>query len=143
MENFRSFRALKVWLAFQQIGRSGYMEMISDDIELSKLLFKLANDHPELEAVTQSLSITTLRYVPSGYNTGDRKYLNTLNEKLLNELQKSGRVFLSNAVVNDKYCLRACIVNFRTTATDIVEIVRIIADEGKKIHSKLQAKGNN
>ncbi len=143
MENSRSFRALKVWLALQQIGRSGYMEMISDDIELSKLLFKLANDHPELEAVTQSLSITTLRYVPAGVNPDDQKYLNTLNESLLNELQKGGKVFLSNAVVKEKYCLRVCIVNFRTTATDIVEVVHIIADEAKRIHSKLQAEGKN
>jgi glutamate/tyrosine decarboxylase-like PLP-dependent enzyme len=58
LQNSRGFRALKVWIAFQQVGRSGYEKMIGDDIALSKLLFDLANDHPELEAITQSLSIT-------------------------------------------------------------------------------------
>ncbi|MFZ1369352.1 MAG: hypothetical protein WAR78_03165, partial [Ferruginibacter sp.] len=65
-------------------------------------------------------------------------YLNTLNEKLLNALQVGGEVFLSNAVVADKYCLRCCIVNFRTSRKDILEIVDIIVRQGRKIHESLQ-----
>jgi len=49
-------------------------------------------------------------------------------------------VFLSNAVVADKYCLRCCIVNFRTSRKDILEIVDIIVREGQKIHESLQRK---
>jgi len=33
-QNSRGFRALKVWLALRQVGRAGYKEMISDDIQL-------------------------------------------------------------------------------------------------------------
>jgi len=141
LQNSRNFRALKVWLALQQVGRSGYMQMIADDIRLSRLLFEKASNHPELEAVTQNLSITTLRYVPSDLGDSFKKreiYLNTLNEALLNELQQGGEVFLSNALVRDKYCLRGCIVNFRTTERDIEEIIQIIVREGRKLHHKLQ-----
>src|SRR6185437_1752702 len=35
-QNSRGFRALKVWLALQQIGREGYAEMIADDMRLSR-----------------------------------------------------------------------------------------------------------
>ena len=122
LQNSRGFRALKVWLTLQQVGRSGYIKMIDEDIQLSKLLFDLAKNHTELEAVTQNLSITTLRYVPSDYidESGKKNsYLNTLNEALLNELQQGGEVFLSNAIVMGKYCLRGCIVNFRTSEKDI------------------------
>lgn len=139
-QNSRGFRALKVWLSLQQAGRSGYIKMIGENIQLSKLLFDLANKHPELEAITQNLSITTLRYVPLNYNNDDEKaeqYLNTLNEVLLNELQQKGEVFLSNAVVMGKYCLRGCIVNFRTSKKDIEEIIEIIVRAGKKVHIKL------
>jgi aromatic-L-amino-acid decarboxylase len=143
-QNSRGFRALKVWLALQQVGRSGYEKMIGEDIQLSKLLFNLAKNHPELEAVTQSLSIATLRYVPVGdVQAGQNveSYLNKLNETLLNELQQGGEVFLSNAVVMEKYCLRACIVNFRTTEKDIAEIIEIIVREGRKIHKYLMKNG--
>lgn len=142
-QNSRGFRALKVWMALQQVGKKGYIEMIGDDIALSQLLFEEAKNHPELEAVTQNLSITTLRFVPLGFKQDEKKtetYLNTLNEKLLNELQQGGEVFLSNAVVTNKYCLRCCIVNFRTSRKDILETVDIIVRKGRKIHETLQVK---
>ena len=142
-QNSRGFRALKVWLTLQQAGRNGYIKMINEDIQLSKLLFDKAKNHPELEAITQNLSITTLRYVPPGHTqTIENKeaYLNRLNEALLNELQSGGEVFLSNAMVMEKYCLRGCIVNFRTSEKDIEEIIEIIVREGKKMHQKLREK---
>ena len=140
-QNSRGFRALKVWMALQQIGRSGYIKMIKEDIALSEMFFEEAVKHPELEAITQNLSITTLRYVPSNYpqDPKDKEtYLNTLNERLLNKLQKGGDVFLSNALVGEKYCLRGCIVNFRTSEADIREIIEIIVREGRNMHKKLQ-----
>ncbi|MCP4310406.1 MAG: aspartate aminotransferase family protein [Bacteroidetes bacterium] len=140
LQNSRGFRALKVWLTLQQVGRSGYAKMINEDIVLSVLFFDLARSHTELEAVSQNLSITTLRYVPID-SLPDQKtretYLNTLNEALLDELQKAGEVFLSNAIVEEKYCLRACIVNFRTSEKDIEEIIEIIVREGRKKHQLL------
>jgi aromatic-L-amino-acid decarboxylase len=129
-QNSRGFRALKVWMVLQQAGRLGYIEMIAADIKLAKLLFRLASEHAELQAITQNLSITTLRYCPPEYPESD---LNRLNELLLNDLQLGGEVFLSNAVVGDKYCLRACIVNFRTSEKDIEEIIEIIARSGRKM----------
>jgi aromatic-L-amino-acid decarboxylase len=64
---------------------------------------------------------------------GQENYLNTLNEKLLNRLQEGGEVFLSNAVIGGKYCLRACIVNYRTSEKDILETIDIIVREGRKL----------
>lgn len=142
-QNSRGFRALKVWMSLQHVGKSGYIKMLNEDIELSKLLFQEAENHLELEAVTQNLSITTFRYVPANDVQEvkmDETYLNTLNETLLNALQKEGEVFLSNAVVAGKFCLRACIVNFRTSRKDIQEMVKIIVRKGKKVHEALQRK---
>jgi aromatic-L-amino-acid decarboxylase len=129
-QNSRGFRALKVWMVLQQAGRQGYMEMITTDIRLAGLLFRLASEHAELQAITHNLSITTLRYCPPGYPEVN---LNKLNELLLNDLQRNGEVFLSNAVIGEKYCLRACIVNFRTSEKDIEDIVEIIVRSGQKV----------
>ena len=140
LQNSRGFRALKVWIALQQVGRSGYEKLISEDIELSEMLFNLAKKHPELEAVSQNLSIATFRFIPEGYEEKCEKretYLNTLNENLVNALQNGGELFLSNAIVSKKYCLRTCIVNFRTTKKDIEECIEIIVKEGRKIHTSV------
>lgn len=139
-QNSRGFRALKVWMTLQQVGRNGYIEMINEDIQLARRLFELAKEHPELKAVTHHLSITNLRYIPlndSKNDTFEEAYLNHVNETLLNELQIGGEVFLSNAIVAEKYCLRGCIVNFRTSAIDIEEIIEIIVRKGREIHAKL------
>jgi aromatic-L-amino-acid decarboxylase len=132
-QNSRGFRALKVWMLLQQAGREGYIEMIATNIKLARLLFQLAAQHPELQAVSHNLSITTLRYCPSGYPEAE---LNPLNELLLNDLQRNGEVFLSNAIIGDKYCLRACIVNFRTSETDIEEVIDIIVRSGRRLNQK-------
>ena len=142
MQNSRGFRALKVWLTLQQVGRNGYQKLISEDIELSEILFDLAKKHPELKAVSQNLSITTFRYIPLNCKE-NKEYLNKLNEELLNKLQTSGELFLSNAIVNEMYCLRACVVNFRTTEKDIKEIIEIIIGEGRKTHSELRERKLN
>jgi len=136
LQNSRGFRALKVWLTLQQVGRSGYEKMINEDIELSKYLFELAEKHPELEAISNNLSITTFRYIPLDCKKGD-DYPNKLNEEILNELQTGGELFLSNAIVNKMYCLRACFVNFRTSQKDIREIIEIIIRVGRKTELKL------
>jgi aromatic-L-amino-acid/L-tryptophan decarboxylase len=142
MQNSRGFRALKVWLALRQAGRSGYTRMISDDIHLAQALYQRVSDHPEFEPFTQELSITTFRYVPQGLNMSgsDRdEFLNELNTKLLDCLQAEGEVFVSNAVIHGAYVLRACIVNFRTTMADIDAIPGIIASTGKQIDAQLRA----
>ncbi|WP_341224742.1 aspartate aminotransferase family protein [uncultured Arcticibacterium sp.] len=136
LQNSRGFRALKVWMTLQQMGLSGYQKLIGEDIQLSKMLFDLANKENEIEAVSQNLSITTFRYTPSD-NSQNEEYLNKLNEEILNQLQAGGELFLSNALVKEKYCLRACIVNFRTSEKDIKEIIEIVLKEGKIAHLKL------
>jgi len=145
-QNSRGFRALKVWLALQQAGAAGYREMIQDDIILARYLYDLAMAHPELEAITNDLSITTLRYVPrelraSRGSDATEDYLNRLNQNLLEAIEKSGQAFASNAVIAGKYALRFCIVNFRATTADIEAMPLLIAQLGKKVHEELQSAG--
>jgi aromatic-L-amino-acid/L-tryptophan decarboxylase len=135
-QNSRGFRALKVWLALRHAGAAGYRQMISDDIQLSRDMAAAVERHPELELITQGLSITTFRYVPSDLrpSLGDAAielYLNALNEDLLDRLQRGGEVFVSNAVISGRYALRACIVNFHTTADDVAAVPEIVVRWGR------------
>ncbi len=133
-QNSRGFRALKVWLALRQVGRQGYAEMIAEDIRLSRALFGLVDAHPELEAVTQGLSITTFRYVPAGFDLQDDEatdLLNRLNQQVLDALLASGRAYVSNAMVDGRFVLRSCIVNFRTTEADLRELVVAVVEIGR------------
>jgi glutamate/tyrosine decarboxylase-like PLP-dependent enzyme len=140
-QNSRAFRALKVWLALQQVGRQGYQQMIAEDIRLAEALYHLAEAHVELEAGTHSLSITTFRYVPQDLKVGDETteaYLNILNKALVEQFHCSPDAFLSNAIVHDKYLLRMCIVNFRTSIEDMAALPDIVAAAGRQLDKKLR-----
>jgi len=117
--------------------------MIQDDITLARYLYDLAVGHPELEAMTHHLSITTMRYVPQGLRREHgseeiENYLNELNRRLLEAIEKSGEAFMSNAVIDGKYALRFCIVNFRTSAADIEAIPQLVARFGRQVHGELR-----
>jgi glutamate/tyrosine decarboxylase-like PLP-dependent enzyme len=136
-QNSRGFRALKVWLALRQVGRAGYLKMIGDDMLLARHLHQLVSRHPEFEAVSQSLSITTFRYVPPdlrphvGFEPVE-SYLNELNQSVLTAVEKCGEAFLSNALVGGRFVLRACVVNFHTALGDIEALPPLLSRLGRE-----------
>jgi aromatic-L-amino-acid decarboxylase len=132
-QNSRGFRALKVWLGLRHLGREGYARLIEEDIELARYLDACVEDEPELEHGPGGLSISTFRYVPEGVEDEDE--LNRLNEEILGRLQPGGEAFVSNAVVEGRYWLRACIVNFRTTHADIEALVELVRRVGTEVRA--------
>ncbi len=140
-QNSRGFRALKVWLALRQAGREGYVKMISDDIVLARELYATASQREELQMFTLGLSIATFRFVPKGLPPGGEKveaYLNELNTELLRRLQHGGEAFISNAIVNGTFSLRACIVNFRTSYEHVRALPDIIIRVGRQVDVELR-----
>jgi len=91
--------------------------------------------------VPGELSICCFRYVPADINArlrnADEKEqasindgLDQLNARIMHAVQRGGRAYLSNASIRDRFALRACIINFRTTRADIdatLDIVRAAA----------------
>ena len=143
-QNSRGFRALKVWLGLQQAGREGCVRMIADDIGVAQALYRAAEKHPELEAVTQTLSITTFRYVPVNLreNTDSaevQEYLNKLNTALLERIQRGGEAFLTNAVIGGRFVLRACVVNFHSTPADAEAVAGIVVRLGREVDRELRS----
>jgi len=141
LQNSRGFRALKVWLALRQVGRQGYVQMIGDDIRLSQKMHELVEAEEELQAFTQNLSITTFRFVPKDLMAGSKNvdgYLNKLNTEIVGRLQREGEIFVSNAVIDEKFLLRACIVNFRTTLKDVITMVGIVRRVGREVDSSMR-----
>jgi aromatic-L-amino-acid/L-tryptophan decarboxylase len=142
-QNSRGFRALKVWLALKHVGAAGYRNMIAEDIRLSQAMAQSVSRHAELHLMTQELSITTFRYVPRNLRAklGDSAvelHLDALNRELVDRLQRGGETFVSNAVVDGHYVVRACIVNFHTTRTDVEAVPDIVARIGREVEAELR-----
>jgi aromatic-L-amino-acid/L-tryptophan decarboxylase len=128
--------------ALRRVGRAGYLKMIGDDILLARHLHQLLA-HPEFEATSQSLSITTFRFVPPDLRPqlGSEKvenYLSQLNQNLLTAVEQSGEAFLSNALIGGKFVLRACVVNFHTSLEDIEALPPLLSRLGKEADTALR-----
>lgn len=137
----RGFHALKIWVSLLAHGWSAYSRRIVLDTELAAAIHALAAREPELEPVLpQSLSIACFRYVPTDLR-GDQSaepYVDRLNERLMTVLQASGRVFPSNAVLEGRFFIRVCIVNFRTGREDLEALIGLAVQHGRALDSELR-----
>ena len=141
LQNSRGFRALKTWLCIRQAGLAGIRASIRDDIALAREFFDAVDQLPDFEARSNELSVTTFRYKPSSLQSAGaeaEEYLDELNSAIVNDVQRSGKAFISNAVVDGTYLLRACVVNFRTTAKDIRESVALIEETAARLDREMR-----
>jgi aromatic-L-amino-acid decarboxylase len=69
------------------------------------------------------------------------EYLNQLNTELLTRLQNSGEAYISNAVIDGKFTLRTCIVNFRTSLADIEALPEVVIRMGRQVDLALRPEG--
>lgn len=127
LELSRRFRALKVWMILKTRGTEGIARVIEQNIALRRRLDERIAAEAALELIGSELSISCFRYVPAA--TSDQQSLNNLNRRILEQLADEGRVHMSPTTLEGCYCLRVCIVNFRTSEADIdllvEEVLRI------------------
>src|SRR5215831_3851639 len=122
LELSRRFRALKLWLSLRYHGLAAFRESIRKDLAHARRLAEAIEREPQLEVVGRGeLSAVCFRYRGSGERSRDE--LNRWNALILKSTQKRGRVYLSNATLAGKFCLRACIVNHRTKDSDVDAVI--------------------
>lgn len=141
LQTSRGFKALKVWTNLRNAGATGLAQMIDDDMRLAGLMHQRADEHPDLEAFSHNLSITTFRYVPSDLDpeaNGALDYLNELNRQILDSIQAGGLAYPSSTRVGEKYLIRICIVNFRTNQADIELLCREVLQTGEQLDRDLR-----
>jgi glutamate/tyrosine decarboxylase-like PLP-dependent enzyme len=132
LELSRRFRALKLWLSFRYHGLAAFRESIQKDLMHARRLAEAIDNEPQLELVGRGeLSAVCFRY--RGASGSSETALNQLNVSILQRTQKRGRVYLSNATLAGKFCLRACIVNHRTKDSDIDAVVPEVLAAAKEL----------
>jgi aromatic-L-amino-acid decarboxylase len=112
MQLGRRFRGLKLWYVFRYYGREGIQNMLRESIRLANLVKSLVEKDPDFEvSAPVPLSLVCFRH----------KAGNDFNRQLLEEVNASGKAFLSHTVLNGKFVLRLSIGNFQTRDSDIRE----------------------
>jgi glutamate/tyrosine decarboxylase-like PLP-dependent enzyme len=133
LELSRRFRALKLWLSLRYHGMGAFRESIRKDLMQARRLAESIKDEPELDLLAPvTLSAVCFRHRRNNVPGED---LNRFNAALLKRIAERGRIYLSNASLHGKFCLRACIVNHRTTDADVDCVVPEVLAAAKELQS--------
>ena len=120
----RRFRALKLWYVLRFYGHQGIVAMLRESMRQAQILRSLIEADSRFEVgapVPFSLVCFRLR---GG---------NDVNHKLLAEVNRSGKAFLSHTVLNGQVTLRCAIGNFQTTEADIRETWELIQQTAARV----------
>jgi glutamate/tyrosine decarboxylase-like PLP-dependent enzyme len=122
MEISRRFRALKLWLSLRYHGVQAFRAAILMNLEQAQRLAAAVKTCRELELNGQvELSAVCFRHLVSDNASEEQR--NRFNLALLKKVVSRGKVYLSNAELRRRFCLRACIVNHLTTDDDIDVVI--------------------
>jgi aromatic-L-amino-acid decarboxylase len=129
IEASRSWRGACVWAALKQLGREGFVELVSRCCELAQELARLVESAPRLELTAPApTNIVCFRYRPEGWLDGAD--LDELNRSIQAEVAAAGYVFHTGAQLENGFCQRAAFVSWRTTPDDVHALVDAVERAG-------------
>ncbi len=104
----RRFRALKLWFVLRSFGLEGLRERIRFHIELGQYFADKVKASDEFEILAPvPINNVCFRYKPKKVDGPEA--LNQLNITLLENLNMTGKVYLSHTKLNDVYTIRMCV----------------------------------
>ena len=130
MQQTRGFRALKLWMTLQHLGREGVRGLVGRHVALAGHLASLVDAAPDLERLAPvELSVVCFRYAPARLR-GDDARLDALNQRVMEEVQASGAAFLTQTTLRGRFALRACVLHYATTEADVAALVDAVRETG-------------
>jgi glutamate/tyrosine decarboxylase-like PLP-dependent enzyme len=132
----RGFRALKLWMVLQHLGRDGVGALIRRHVGLARRLADAVDAAPDLERMAPvTLSTVCFRLTPPEAGA-DAARLDALNKLLVERIQAEGRAFLTGTVLRGRFAVRACVLHYGTTDADVDALVEIVRETGARMMSR-------
>ncbi len=130
----RRCRALKLWLSLRYHGLEAFRAAIRRDLQHARRLADAVRACTELQLVAVGeLSAVCFRHL--GRPDASEEERNRFNTALMKRIVRRGRVYPSNALLEGKFCLRACIVNHLTKDSDIDAIVPEVVEAARELRT--------
>jgi len=113
----RRFRALKLWLLFRCVGTDGIAATLRQHISMAAGFADHIAADPRFELMAPPrLATVCFRAIPPGLAEDE---LDALNRRVLERLNRAGRVFLSHTELSGRYTLRLSIGSVHTRPSDV------------------------
>jgi aromatic-L-amino-acid decarboxylase len=106
----RHFRGMRVWLSLQTHGLGRMRNALEEKLELAKRFSDFVRTTPDLVLLDDpQLSVVVFHHAKGDGAT----------RALLESLLARGKVHVSSTVIDGRFCLRACILSFRSHAEQL------------------------
>jgi len=127
----RRFRALKLWFVIRSFGIKGLQDKVRGHIELAREFESWIREDPRFEIMAPvTINLVCFRYHPS-HHTFTEEELERINKDLMDELNRSGSMFITHTKLKGRLALRLCIGQTNTTREHV-----------QKAWERLQASAN-
>ncbi len=134
IELSRRCRALKLWLSLRYHGLESFRAAIERDLNHAQHLAREIDSNPMLERLAPvELSAVCFRHVQKPQASEAER--NHFNLALLKRILARGKIYLSNAELKGKFCLRACMVNHLTKESDIAAVVPEVLEAATELQA--------
>lgn len=122
----RRFRALKLWFVMRYFGAEGLAATLRRHVAMAREFASWVDESADFERLAPvPLSVVCFRARPAALKAATEAQVDSFNERLMEAVNRRGKVFLSHTKLNDRFTLRLAIGNLRTTR----EHVRLAWDE--------------
>jgi aromatic-L-amino-acid decarboxylase len=116
----RRFKAFKVWCALRAFGVGAFVAAVDHTIDMARLLERRLTESGVCEVVAPA-PLTAVCFRVSNHD-------DAFQRRVVATLRGEGTAFVGLATVRGRLAIRACVANYRTTASDIDYIVdRLVA----------------
>ena len=120
----RKFRGLKLWQVINYYGINGLREYIRENVDYTQQLKTWIEANPDFEIVAP---------VPLNLVCFKHKNGNEFNQKLHEEINRSGKLYITRTKINDEYILRFSIGQPTTTIEHVKNSWNLIVSMAKEI----------
>jgi aromatic-L-amino-acid decarboxylase len=118
----RRFRALKAWMVWRAFGREGIAARIRDHLRLAKLFADWVKIDNRFElAAPVSMGVVCFRLT-----AGDADKIDMLNSKMVEQINASGRAYLTQTKLNGRTVMRIGLGNVLTTEQHLRNVWELI-----------------
>jgi aromatic-L-amino-acid/L-tryptophan decarboxylase len=126
----RRFRALKLWFVLRHYGAKKIRRKLRAHIALAQEFAEWVRTEPGWEVVApHPLSVVCFRYVGED---GTSEKIDARNQRLADDVNATGEVFLSTTRLNGRLAVRLAIGNERTTRDDVAVAWRLLREHAAK-----------
>jgi len=121
----KHFRGLRLWLPLKLLGLAPFRACLEEKIWLARYFYEKVQEIGFEVGPYPDLSVVIYRYTPKH---GD---VNEFNQKLVQEIHKDGRVFISSTIIDGNITLRLAVLAFRTHLNTIDLTLKILKEKVK------------